>query len=93
MFFGYLVVLLGVLALFNVLGWITVGFWQIFWPLLLIVIGLKMVMVSRHCRKCVDGKCDTSKCGMWCWHCHNHGHDHGKTDKMPMDHGTHGGQM
>jgi hypothetical protein len=80
MFFGYLVLLLGVLALFNVLGWIAIGFWQIFWPLLIIVVGLKMVIVSRHCRKCADGKCDTSD-GM------EHGHEHGKEQS------AHGGQM
>ncbi len=91
MFFGYLVVLLGVFAMLSVLGIIAVGFWQIFWPLLLIAMGVKMVMVSKHCRECAGGKCDTSKCGMWCWHCHNHNHKH--MDKMPHDHDAHQGQM
>jgi hypothetical protein len=42
-FWGWTLVLLGSWLLLNTLGIVRVGFWQLFWPLVLIFLGVKIV--------------------------------------------------
>lgn len=46
MFLGILLLILGVLMLLNRLGLIRGGFWDWFWPVAIIAIGLNML--SKH---------------------------------------------
>lgn len=52
MFVGIAIILIGLILLFQNLGWISGNVWQIVWPVLLIAAGLSMI-----CKK--HGKC-------WC---------------------------
>jgi hypothetical protein len=54
---GIVFVLVGVVSLLENLGFLPVGFWEFFWPALLIVIGLSLLCRSR-CKECA-GK-------IWC---------------------------
>ena len=42
-FWGWTLVLLGSWLLLNTLGIVRVGFWQLFWPLVLVFLGVKLV--------------------------------------------------
>ncbi len=42
---GSLIVFLGVFWLLSNLGLISAEFWSIFWPTLIILLGLKMVLI------------------------------------------------
>jgi hypothetical protein len=44
MFFGLLIILIGALLLLNNWGLLEGGFWGWFWPLLLVVIGLSIIL-------------------------------------------------
>jgi predicted membrane protein len=43
-FWGFVWVIVGSWWLLRNVGWITVGFWQVFWPLLFTAIGFSIVM-------------------------------------------------
>ena len=47
MFFGFLILLIGVLLLLNRLGIIYGDFWDYFWPVLLVALGLSMIFKNR----------------------------------------------
>jgi predicted membrane protein len=48
-FWGSVWIFVGAWLLLNTLGLVRVGFWELFWPLVLVLVGLKLVMhtVSR----------------------------------------------
>lgn len=48
MFAGLVILIIGVLFLLENLGVITSGVWSIFWPLLLIAIGLWLIFKRKH---------------------------------------------
>lgn len=54
---GIVFVLVGVVSLLENLGFLPVGFWEFFWPALLIVVGLSF-LCRVQCKEC-KGK-------MWC---------------------------
>ena len=43
-FWGFVWVIVGSWWLLRNLGWITIGFWQLFWPLLLMAFGFSIIM-------------------------------------------------
>ncbi len=45
---GVFFILLGLIFLMSTLDIIDIGFWQLFWPTLIIAIGLKLLIGSRH---------------------------------------------
>ena len=47
MFIGFLILLLGILMLLERLGVIHGGFWDYFWPVALIALGISMVFERR----------------------------------------------
>ncbi len=47
-FNGFIILIFGVLLLASSLDFIQAGFWDIFWPMLIILIGLKLVFDSSH---------------------------------------------
>lgn len=40
--------IIGILFLLKNLGWITGGLWSILWPILLIIVGIKLMMKKKH---------------------------------------------
>ena len=46
--FGILILIIGLFFLLKNLGFITGDAWSIFWPLLLIAIGLKFLIMKKH---------------------------------------------
>ena len=50
-FFGSLLILLGGFWLLSNLGIISAEFWEIFWPTVVILLGLKLLMGPRKWRK------------------------------------------
>ncbi len=83
MYFGYFIVILGILSLLNVMGLISGGFWSYVWPILLIVLGLAILTNKKE-----------NSCCCWPWHKHHQGHYHGDKPEPPKpgDH-PHQGQM
>ncbi len=45
MFIGALIVFTGAFWLLSNLGYISADFWEVFWPLVVILIGLKILLV------------------------------------------------
>jgi len=50
MFFGTLLITIGVLFLLKNLGIITTELWDVFWPIVLIVLGIKLIIGPRKWR-------------------------------------------
>lgn len=50
--FGIIILLIGVAFLLQNLGIITANFWQILWPLFIILIGLSIIFRRKHCWCC-----------------------------------------
>lgn len=50
-FFGSLLILLGGFWLLSNLGLISADFWGVFWPVMIILFGLKMLFGPRKWRK------------------------------------------
>ena len=50
MFFGAVVLLIGIILLLDKLGIITGSFWGYFWPILLIMAGLAIIFGRRRMR-------------------------------------------
>jgi len=48
MFFGLLVLVIGVVFLLKNLGYISSSVWDIIWPTIIIIAGLAMIFRSRH---------------------------------------------
>lgn len=46
--FGLIILIIGILFLLKNLGLISGNLWNIFWPLLLIAIGLGLMLKKRH---------------------------------------------
>jgi len=53
MLFGVFLIVLGGLFLLENMGWLPAGVWGVFWPLVLIVLGLRLVMGKNGC--CFNG--------------------------------------
>ena len=51
MFFGIVLIILGVLLLFGELGIIHGSFWGYFWPVLVIAVGIRLVVGEKTCKK------------------------------------------
>ena len=51
MFFGIVLIVLGVLLLFSEMGIIHGSFWGYFWPVLVIAVGVRMIVGERSCDK------------------------------------------
>ncbi len=47
MFFGFLLILIGILLMLNKLGIINGDFWDYFWPAILVALGLSMIFKDR----------------------------------------------
>jgi hypothetical protein len=45
--FGFLLIIIGIIVLLKNLGFISGNVWDIFWPALLIVVGLSLVLRRR----------------------------------------------
>lgn len=60
--FGTLLVVIGAVALLNNFGILPGNFWEFFWPVLLVLIGLSLMSRSR---------CPGCRWNMWkrCEHC------------------------
>ncbi|MDD5750310.1 MAG: DUF5668 domain-containing protein [Candidatus Pacebacteria bacterium] len=54
--FGALIVIIGVFFLLKNLGLVADNAWSILWPLLIIMIGLKLLLVKRN-RRWHDWRC------------------------------------
>jgi len=52
MFLGVIVLVIGIVLILKAFGWVTAGSWALFWGILLLVLGLKMVSKKRHCIHC-----------------------------------------
>ena len=52
MFFGILIIAIGVAILFNALGLFSGAFWGIFWGVLFIVLGIKLMVRKGMCPVC-----------------------------------------
>ena len=50
--FGLILVVLGVLFIFEEMGIIQGNFWGYFWPIVLIVIGLNIMKKDKHGMNC-----------------------------------------
>jgi len=50
MFFGLILILIGTLFLLQNLGLLPVGIWSIFWPSLLILLGIYFIFLSQQVR-------------------------------------------
>ncbi len=48
MFFGVLLLLLGILMLLDRIGVISGPVWDYFWPLALVALGVAMIVRSKH---------------------------------------------
>jgi hypothetical protein len=46
--FGVLILIIGLFYLLKNLGLITDNLWSILWPLLVIAIGLKLILIKKH---------------------------------------------
>lgn len=71
--FGFIIIILGILFLLVNLNIITEGVWDIFWPLLLIVLGVGLIIKKKR-----------SRCWVCGWQGHEtdaHFHEHGNSDK------------
>lgn len=56
MIFGLIVLIIGILLLLQTLGLITYDVWSIFWPMIVILIGLKiMAKKGKHHWGCCGG--------------------------------------
>lgn len=51
-FFGGIIIVFGILFLFQNLGIITYNFWGIFWPIVIIMIGMKFLKKKGHMHWC-----------------------------------------
>lgn len=58
---GIIILIIGLAFLLQNLGLITGSVWGIFWPILLIIIGLALISRRKHC---------------WCCGGHHRHHDH-----------------
>ncbi|MDD3732173.1 MAG: DUF5668 domain-containing protein [candidate division Zixibacteria bacterium] len=47
MFFGFLLILIGILLMLDKLGIINGDFWDYFWPVILVALGLSMIFKDR----------------------------------------------
>lgn len=47
MFFGSLMVLIGLLMLFDRLGYLPGDWWEYFWPLAIVALGISMLLRNR----------------------------------------------
>jgi len=56
MFLGLLVFVVGVIFLFQNLGYIGGNVWNIIWPALVIVVGLSMIMRPKLRGRIFEGK-------------------------------------
>jgi len=52
MLFGIIVLVIGVMFLLQSTGVIAGSVWAIFWPILLIIIGLAIIFRRKHCWCC-----------------------------------------
>ena len=47
MFFGLLIVIVGVVFLMQNLGWLSASAWQVIWPILIIIFGISIMSGER----------------------------------------------
>lgn len=52
MFFGIIILVVGVALLLQNLGLVTGTIWSIIWPALLIILGLAIISKRKHCWWC-----------------------------------------
>jgi hypothetical protein len=72
MFFGVVILVIGLAILLNALGILAGNFWGIFWGILFIAIGLKIMMKKEHmCPMCGMNFFGQKMHGKCCSH-HNH---------------------
>ncbi|MFA5126937.1 MAG: DUF5668 domain-containing protein [Patescibacteria group bacterium] len=77
MYFGYFLILLGILWLLQEMGVIMGSFWGFVWPILVIFLGLSIVANRK------DGACYC----YWPWHKHHRYYDHDKAKpETPHNH-------
>ncbi len=49
--FGSILIIIGAVAILDNLGFLPGGFWEFFWPALLIMLGVSFITKSR-CKEC-----------------------------------------
>ena len=52
MIIGIIILVMGLLLILQAMGFISGNFWMLFWGILLLVLGLKMVSKKRRCWHC-----------------------------------------
>ncbi len=82
MFFGILIITIGVAILLNALGVFNGAFWGIFWGVLFIALGIKLMIKKGMCPMCgwqgFEGKMHSKIHEKMHGHCcegHNHGNE------------------
>ena len=54
--FGLLILVIGLLMLFEKLGWIPGNFWDFVWPAVFIIFGLSIMMKKKRWSDCCKPK-------------------------------------
>ncbi len=62
MFWGTILVIIGIIALLKNLGFITAGVWEVVWPILLISLGVSLLAKKRGGSSHLPW-CSCSDCG------------------------------
>ncbi len=52
MFLGIVVLAIGIVFILKALGFISGGIWTLFWGIVFLVAGLKMISKKNHCMHC-----------------------------------------
>jgi len=52
MFLGILLLVIGVIFILKALGLITSSSWTLFWGLIFLIAGIKLVSKKKHCVHC-----------------------------------------
>jgi len=73
MFFGIIILAIGLVLILNALGIVTGSFWTLFWGILFLAIGIRLLVGRKKCFWC-----DWSCCGTKIhkkFHEHVHAHE------------------
>lgn len=80
MFLAIVFIVLGLFLLLNALGIISGNFWGLFWAVVFLVIGFRMLQKKRICPMCMIHSKMHNHCN--CEHNHDHGAGEAKHDEQ-----------